>query len=98
MGAIGVPRYSEKLVRVAMDLGKLEDFGVEMVRDREILAGLAHPYRARPFTNLAPMTAGRSSWNASDECRERILQLIEILEQPGNGRDADKESADERSS
>ena len=98
MGAIGVPRYSEKLVRVVMDLGKLEDFGVEMVRDREILAGLAHPYRARPFTNLAPMTAGRSSWNAYDECHERILQLIEILGQHGNGRDADKESADERSS
>lgn len=89
VGAIGVPRYSEKLVRVVMDLGKLEDFGVEMVRDKEILAGLARPYRPWPFTSLAPMTVGRCGWDASDECREEILRLVEVLERP-----ADEESTD----
>ncbi len=84
VGAIGVPRYSEKLVRVVMDLSKLEDFGVEMVRDKEILAGLARPCRPWPFTSLVPMTVGRRNWDASDECREEILRLVEVLEKPAS--------------
>lgn len=83
VAAIGVPRYSEKLIRVVMDVKKLESFDVEMVRDKEILAGLAYPYRAWPFTKLAPTMVGRGIWNASDECHERILDYIEWLGHSG---------------
>ena len=76
VGAIGVPRYSDKLTRIVMDVKKLEDFGVEMVRDKEILAALAHPYEPWPFSRLAPMEISVRSWDASDDCRERILDLI----------------------
>ena len=81
VGAIGVPRYSDKLTRIVMDVKKLENFGIEMVRDKEILVALAHPYRTRPFTRLAPIEVGRWIWDASDECREMILRNIGWLEQ-----------------
>ncbi len=78
------PRYSEKLVRVVMDVGKLEDFGVELVRDKEILAGLSRPCQPWPFTDLAPMMVGGRDWDASDECHEEILRLVEMLERPAS--------------
>lgn len=81
VGAIGVPRYSNKLTRIVMDVRKLENFNIEMVCDREILAALAHPRRAWPFTRLANIEVGRWVWDASDECRDEILRDIEWLEQ-----------------
>ena len=81
VGAIGVPRYSSNLVRVVMDVRKLENFGVEMVHDKEILAGLAYPYRAWPFTKLAPIGTFGDPWNESDESRETILGYIDWLEE-----------------
>lgn len=81
VGAIGVPRYSDKLIRVVMDVKKLEGFDVEMVHDREILAALAHPYRTQPFTGLARIEVGRGTWDATDDGKERILRCIKWLEQ-----------------
>ena len=81
MGAIGVPRYSDKLTRIVMDAGKLEGFDVEMVYDKEILAALAHPRRAWPLSKLAPVEVSRGTWDASNERLERILGCIGWLDQ-----------------
>lgn len=89
VGVIGVPRYSDKLVRIVMDVKKLEGFGIEMVRDKEILAALAHPRGGWPFTSLAPIWVGRGVWDASDECKAKILKDIEWLEQLS---DADRDN------
>ena len=80
VGAIGVPRYSDKPIRIVMDARRLEGFGVEMVYDKEVLAGLAHPSPSWPFSRFAPMEAGRRLWDDSDECYQEILDDIEWLE------------------
>lgn len=80
-GAIGVPRYSDKLTRIVMDAGKLEGFDVEMVYGKEILAALAHPWRAWPLSKLAPAEVSRGTWDAPNGCLERILGCIGWLDQ-----------------
>lgn len=79
VGVIGIPRYSNKLTRVVMDVRKLEEFEIEKVRNNEILAALAYPYRSWPFSRFSPLSVGRGSWDNSDESRDRILQHIEWL-------------------
>lgn len=79
VAAIGVPRYSDRLTRVVMDVRKLERFSLEKVDDKEIVTALLHPYRAWPYTRLAPTSVGRGSWDASDESKERILEDVEWL-------------------
>lgn len=88
VGAIGVPRYSDKLTRIVMDARKLEGFDVEMVYDKEILAALAHPWRAWPLSKLAPVEVSRGTWDASNECLERILGCIGWLDQLAQEEDA----------
>lgn len=81
VGAIGVPRYSDRLTRVVMDVSKLEAFGIEKVTDEEIVAALIRPNRSWPFSRFKPLWVGGGPWGSSDEARERILHQIEWLSQ-----------------
>lgn len=58
VAAIGVPRYANKRIRVAMSLDRLEGFALEKVFDPEVIAALQHPYQTWPYTSIARSELG----------------------------------------
>lgn len=82
-GAIGIPRYSNKLTRVILDTKKLKGFRAEKVYNKEILTALAYSYEPWPFCRFAPVMAGGGNWGPQETSRERILKTIEQLNSPG---------------
>lgn len=79
VAAIGIPRYTDKYVRVVMDIYKLENFSLEKVSNPELVAALQHPYGSWPFVRMAQTYVGRGVWDQSDECKQRIEHTIAYL-------------------
>ena len=81
VAAIGVPRYTNKYVRIVMSTHKLENFSLEKVSNPELVAALQHPYGSWPFVRMAQTYVGRGVWDQSDECKQRIEHMISYLTQ-----------------
>ena len=79
VAAIGIPRYTDKYVRVVMSVRKLEHFSIEKVSNPELVAALQHPYGSWPFVRMAQTYVGRGVWDQSDECKQRIEDEIAYL-------------------
>ena len=80
VAAIGVPRYTDKYVRIVMSTHKLENFSLEKVSNPELVAALQCPYETSPFVHMAPNYVG-GTWDKSDECKRRIEDMIAFLTQ-----------------
>ena len=78
VAAIGIPRYTNKYVRIVMSVRKLEHFSLEKVSDPELVAALLCPYETSPFVRMAPNYVG-GTWDQSDECKQRIEDEIAYL-------------------
>ena len=78
MAAIGIPRYTNKYVRIVMSTHKLEHFSLEKVSNPELVAALQCPYLTSPFVRMAPNYVG-GTWDQSDECKQRIEHTIAYL-------------------
>jgi len=78
VAAIGVPRYTDKYVRIVMSTHKLENFSLEKVSNPELVAALQCPYETSPFVHMAPNYVG-GTWDRSDECKQRIENVIACL-------------------
>ena len=83
VAAIGIPRYTNKYVRIVMSVRKLEHFSLEKVSDPELVAALLCPYETSPFVRMAPNYVG-GTWDQSDECKQRIEDEIAYLTQSAN--------------
>ena len=81
VAAIGIPRYTNKYVRIVMSTHKLENFSLEKVSNPELVAALQHPYGSWPFVRMAQTYVGRGVWDQSDECKQRIEHMISYLTQ-----------------
>ena len=79
VAAIGIPRYTNKYVRIVMSTHKLENFLLEKVSNPELVAALQHPYGSWPFVRMAQTYVGRGVWDQSDECKQRIEDEIAYL-------------------
>ncbi len=79
VGAIGIPRYSDKRVRIVVDVRKLEHFALEKVNDREIVCAMLHPYNTWPFTKMAPIEVGRGTWGQSESSKREIEDCVKWL-------------------
>lgn len=77
--AIGIPRYTDKYIRVVMDVRKLEHFALEKVSDPEIVTALQNPGNIWAFTHMAPISVGRGYWDQSEESKQRIQEDIDWL-------------------
>ena len=84
VAAIGIPRYTNKYVRIVMSVRKLEHFSLEKVSDPELVAALQYPHSGWPFVRMAPSQVGRGVWDQSDECKQRIEDEIAYLTQSAN--------------
>ena len=84
VAAIGIPRYTNKYVRIVMSVRKLEHFSLEKVSDPELVAALQYPHSGWPFVRMAPSQVGRGVWDQSDECKQRIEDEIAYLTQSTN--------------
>lgn len=78
VAAIGIPRYTNKYVRIVMSVRKLEHFSLEKVSDPELVAALLCPYETSPFVRMAPNYVG-GTWDQSDESKQRIEDMIAYL-------------------
>lgn len=78
VAAVGIPRYTDKYVRIVMSVRKLEHFSLEKVSDPELVAALLCPYETSPFVRMAPNYVG-GTWDQSDECKQRIEDEIAYL-------------------
>lgn len=83
MAAVGIPRYTDKYVRIVMSVRKLEHFSLEKVSDPELVAALQCPYETSPFVRMAPNYVG-GTWDQSDECKQRTEDDITYLTQSTN--------------
>ena len=83
VAAIGIPRYTNKYVRIVMSVRKLEHFSLEKVSDPELVAALLCPYETSPFVRMAPNYVG-GTWDQSDECKQRIEDEIAYLTRSTN--------------
>ena len=79
VAAIGIPRYTDKYIRVVMDVRKLEHFALEKVSDPEIVTALQNPGNIWMFTHMAPTSVGRGYWDQSEESRQQIQDEINWL-------------------
>lgn len=79
VAAIGIPRYTDKYIRVVMDVRKLEHFALEKVSDPEIVTALQNPGNIWMFTHMAPTSVGRGYWDQSEESKQRIQEDIDWL-------------------
>ena len=79
VAAIGIPRYTDKYIRVVMDVRKLEHFALEKVSDPEIVTALQNPGNIWMFTHMAPTSVGRGYWDQSEESRQEIQNAINWL-------------------
>lgn len=79
VAAIGIPRYTDKYIRVVMDVRKLEHFTLEKVSDPEIVTALQNPGNIWMFTHMAPTSVGRGYWDQSEESRQQIQDEINWL-------------------
>ena len=79
VAAIGIPRYTDKYIRVVMDVRKLEHFELEKVSDPEIVTALQNPGNIWAFTHMAPTSVGRGYWDQSEESRQQIQDEINWL-------------------
>lgn len=79
VAAIGIPRYTNKYVRIVMSVRKLEHFSLEKVSDPELVAALQYPHSGWPFVRMAPSQVGRGVWDQSDESKQRIEDEIAYL-------------------
>lgn len=84
VAAVGIPRYTDKYVRIVMSVRKLEHFSLEKVSDPELVAALQYPHSGWPFVRMAPSQVGRGVWDQSDECKQRIEDEIAYLTQSTN--------------
>lgn len=84
VAAVGIPRYTDKYVRIVMSVRKLEHFSLEKVSDPELVAALQYPHSGWPFVRMAPSQVGRGVWDQSDECKQRIEDEIAYLTQSAN--------------
>lgn len=78
VAAIGIPRYTDKYVRVVMDIHKLENFSLEKVSNPELVAALQCPYDTSPFVRMAPNYVG-GTWDQSDESKQIVENMIAYL-------------------
>lgn len=83
VAAVGIPRYTDKYVRIVMSVRKLEHFSLEKVSDPELVAALQCPYETSPFVRMAPNYVG-GTWDQSDECKQRTEDEIAYLTQSTN--------------
>lgn len=79
VAAIGIPRYTDKYIRVVMDVRKLEHFALEKVSNPEIVTALQNPGNIWMFTHMAPTSVGRGYWDQSEESRQQIQDEINWL-------------------
>jgi len=79
VAAIGIPRYTDKYIRVVMDVRKLEHFALEKVSDPEIVTALQNPGNIWMFTHMAPTSVGRGYWDQSEESKQQIQDEINWL-------------------
>lgn len=84
VAAVGIPRYTDKYVRIVMSVRKLEHFSLEKVSDPELVAALQYPHSGWPFVRMAPSQVGRGVWDQSDESKQRIEDEIAYLTQSAN--------------
>lgn len=78
VAAIGIPRYTNKYVRIVMSTHKLEHFSLEKVSNPELVAALQCPYLTSPFVRMAPNYVG-GTWDQSDESKQIIENMIAYL-------------------
>ena len=88
VGAIEASCHSDKLTRIVMNARKLKTSTQKGSMTRRFLRRFTHPWRAWPLSKLAPVEVSRGTWDAPNECLERILGCIGWLDQPAQEEEA----------
>lgn len=79
VAVVGIPRYSSKYTRLVMDIEKIENFAVEKVHDKKIIAGILEPRLSWPFLDYKEDEVTRYTWNDYEDPYKRIMECIEWL-------------------